>query len=339
MQLGGSFTNQIGTQQQSSQLNNVQMPSQLDSQLNVQNIGLLNPQLGLNMLAGTPSEQQLLQMQQLSQISQNQQASIRSNSTDQKAHEKDGKPAPTTKEVLHNQKEPASQPTPQQHQQQTSTPAVKQPTKGFAKKQSSQDNKSLEKLHSQPQPHLQPQPFEESKAQAQNFKNFPKTLSNAVSDKDPEPSKQNAHETALAQNEKEKMDTIQEKLQKVVSDKSNINTKPQEVDEKPVSSNIQLKPAKSFQLFKDKGNSDELRADPLKRLKSDFSLRAKSSEETSTSPQITTNDKKDETAETTTTGAAKEQTSTALLVPPKIQTTKMIKPLVLTSPICESKQA
>lgn len=149
-------------------------------------------------------------------------------------------------------------------------------------------------------------------------------------------SKQKALETSLSQNEKERMDSIQEKLQNITAENSASN-KTITNDEKTPLSTSQLKPAKSFQLLKEKGNADDLRSMPHKKVKLDASVTNKVTEETSNSPAMTSNtEKNNENAEISDTVKEKPADEASSNVK-TISVTKVVKPLVLT-PVSEAKQ-
>lgn len=142
-------------------------------------------------------------------------------------------------------------------------------------------------------------------------------------------SKQQNAEKALAQNEKEKMDSI---LQKISAFSE--NAKAPTPDTKTIAGAIGLKTSRSFQLAKDKGNADDLRSVPIKKLKSDASTGNKPEEPPQTMPATEHVERPEEHAHAE--GAEKADEASQLAK--NLSTAKLIKPLVLTSPLPTAKQ-
>ena len=331
-QLGSQLSSQLGSQLTS------QLGAQLGSQFgasSLQSLGLLGPQAGMGLFSGMlPDQQQQLQMQQLL-LAQNKQlggsgfpmmnplANPMSSISDPKPMEKESKPA--VKENLVNQKTLTTQAS-----SETQTPKGNRQPAAVERKASSQETTTQPKTQSQHPAKPQSQPKEEQKTQPQAVKKPQKSLSSVSAAHEAE-QKQKTLETALSQNEKERMDTIQEKIHNITAESSNKDN-----NEKTPASTSQLKPAKSFQLTKDKGNADDLRAAPVKKIKTDAII-TKPTEEAANSPSMTTAEKKDEPIESfdePKEKAADEPSSQAKAA----SVGKVIKPFVLT-PVSEAKQS
>lgn len=369
-ELGSQFGSQLGNQLSAAQFG-AQGGSGLQSLLNQQNLAgmLASPQIT------QPSQSQLLMDQLLLGAQQSKQNAMNlalnkiglnnplgqttaptfTSSVDMKASSSEPK-LTQLPEPLKTQKTTSSHPPPLKSKE-SSTLDKKQLTPESSKS-SLTEAKNTQKL-------IEKSQIEQGKAQSQLRNKSQKVPVQTIQGAE---AKQPAKQTSLAENEKEKMETIKEKIHHAVVENTAVNNKvvvptetnkavtteadkaaestetnkagstetekvvSAEPEKVPLSVTPTFKASRSFQLHKDKGNADELRSGPFKKIKVENPPRVV--EENQKSPSTISAEKKDENQEN-----LKEKLLEESMPPVKMaSTTKVIRPLVLTSPLAETKQ-